>query len=87
MADRPSVAGALSRADSAHQKIEDHERLCAERYSAINASLGDLKDGQKNHGRAAWGVVLALVAWMAAQLWEGRNAEPARPADAAAPAR
>lgn len=87
MNERQTVAGAMARADSAHQKIDDHEKLCAERYGNINSNLDALKDGQKNHSRAAWGVVLALVAWMAAQLWEGRNAEPPRSANAASSAR
>lgn len=64
MSDRQTVAGA-------YQKIEGHEELCAERYKNINDTLGELKDGQKSHGRAAWGIALALVAWMAAQLWGG----------------
>lgn len=64
MTDRQSVAGA-------YQKIEAHEDLCAERYQNINNTLGELKAGQQDHRRAAWGIVLALLGWMAVQLWNG----------------
>jgi hypothetical protein len=84
MTDRPSVTGAMARADSAHQKIEDHERLCAERYANINAHLGELKDGAKTQSRLVIGVLLALLGWMAVQLWDGQaqrfQAPPARTA-------
>lgn len=55
----------------AYQKIEAHEDLCAERYKSINTTLEDLKEGQRNHAKAAWGIVLALLAWMGVQLWSG----------------
>ena len=64
MTESKSVAGAYA-------KIEAHEDLCAERYRAINETLGDLKSGQQNHSKAAWGIVLALLAWMGVQLWNG----------------
>lgn len=51
MTDRPTVAGAMALADSAHQKIESHERLCAERYGNIHTGLDDLK-------KLVWGVIL-----------------------------
>jgi hypothetical protein len=66
MSERQTVAGA-------YQKIESHEDLCAERYANINTTLGELKEGQRSHAKAAWGVVLALVAWMAVQLWNGQG--------------
>ena len=64
MSDQKTVAGAYA-------KIEAHEDLCSERYRAINETLGDLKAGQQNHSKAAWGLVLALLGWMAVQLWNG----------------
>lgn len=69
MSDRATASGAMARADAAHQKIEDHEKLCAERYANIHSTLGELKTGQRGHSRAAWGIVLALLGWMAAQVW------------------
>jgi hypothetical protein len=82
MADRQTVSGAFA-------KIESHEELCAERYRAINDTLGELKTGVRGHGRAAWGIALALVAWMAAQLWSANQARVERleRPSAAAPAR
>lgn len=60
--DRQTVAGA-------YEKIEAHEDKCAVRYEAINETLKDLKGSAKQHERAAWGIVLALLAWMAVQLY------------------
>jgi hypothetical protein len=82
MADRPTAAGAYA-------KIEAHEDLCAERYGNIHTTLSELKEGQKGHGRAAWGIALALVAWMAAQLWSANQARVERleRPSASAPAR
>lgn len=74
MSEPKTVAGAYA-------KIEAHEDLCAERYSRINTTLGELKDGQKAHSKAAWGIVLALLGWMAVQLWNGQ--QPAAPAPVA----
>jgi hypothetical protein len=82
MADRQTVSGAYA-------KIEAHEDLCAERYGNIHTTLSELKEGQKGHGRAAWGIALALVAWMAAQLWSANQARVERleRPSASAPAR
>lgn len=73
--ERQTVAGAYA-------KMEAHEDLCALRYNAINETLKDLKSAARQHERAAWGIVLALVAWMSVQLWN----DHLRPAPAAAPA-
>lgn len=66
-----TVAGAYAR-------IDGHEELCAERYDRIHDTLSDLKEsqkelrkGQEGHQRAAWGIVMALIAWMGIQLWDG----------------
>lgn len=64
--ERQTVAGAYA-------KIEAHEDLCAERYKNIHDAIAGLKDGQKSATRAVWGVVLALIGWLALQVWEGRN--------------
>lgn len=69
---RQTVAGAF-------QKIEAHEDLCAERYKAINDTLKDLKGSAKQHERAAWGIVLALVAWLGVQLYNDHSRVPAAP--------
>ncbi len=53
--------------------IDGHEDLCAERYKNIHEAIGALKDGQRSATRAVWGAALALLAWLALQVWEGRN--------------
>lgn len=53
----------------AYAKIEAHEDICALRYKAINDTLGELKATAKSHVRAAWGIVIALLGWMAIQLY------------------
>lgn len=63
------MSGGHQTVAGAYQKIEAHEDLCAVRYAAINVTLGELKQGQKAHSNAAWGIVLALLGWMAVQLW------------------
>lgn len=68
----------------AYAKIEAHEDLCAERYANIHSTLADLKAGQGNHSKAAWGIVLALLGWMAVQLWQGVPHAVAAPVVAAA---
>lgn len=54
MTERPTATGAMARAESAHQKIEDHEKLCAERYGNINSTLDELK-------KLVWGVILGVA--------------------------
>lgn len=79
MTDTQTVAGAYA-------KIEAHEDICAVRYDGINASIKELK------GLVHWilasvaGVALALIAWMAVQMYTLNNARmdalehPAAPA-------
>lgn len=77
--ERQTVAGAYA-------KIEAHEDLCAERYRRIDGTLSRLEDGQANHSKAAWGIVVALVAWMGMQLYnEHAKATPAPVTVVAAP--
>jgi hypothetical protein len=67
MTEKQTVAGAYA-------KIEAHEDLCAERYKNIHDSMGDLK------GLIHWiikglaGLVFALLAWMAVQIYTTNNA-------------
>jgi predicted negative regulator of RcsB-dependent stress response len=69
MNERQSVAGA-------YQKIESHEELCVERYDRINEKLGELTDGAKTQNRLMVSVLLALLGWMALQLWNGQVVHP-----------
>lgn len=66
MSDRPTVAGALARAEEAHAKIVSHEEICAIRYDGINKTLGELRF-------VVWSVLFGLLAWMAVQLWNGQD--------------
>lgn len=54
----------------AYAKIDSHEELCAERYNRINETLHDLKSGAK------WiiGLLVALLGWLAIQVWDGQKA-------------
>lgn len=67
MTDRKTVAGAYA-------KIDSHERECTLRYTALNNSIADLKDGMKWVIRLAVGIMLSLIAWLAVQLWDANNA-------------
>lgn len=82
MADRQTVAGAYA-------KIEAHEDICAVRYQALETTLGELKSSVKGHGRAAWVIAVALLGWMAAQLWSmnSQRVERLERPSAASPAR
>lgn len=81
MNERQTVAGA-------YQKIESHEDLCAVRYAAIESKLGDLQGSAQRHERAAWGIVLALLAWMGVQLYNDhmKPSAPVQPVAVVAPA-
>jgi hypothetical protein len=51
---------ALARADSAHQKIEAHEDLCAVRYKALEDALAELKSAVGGQYKLLWGIVLSF---------------------------
>lgn len=44
--------------------VEGHEKLCAERY-------GDLKSDVAWLIRGVFGLLIAVIAWLAIQLWNG----------------
>ena len=51
--ERQTVAGAYA-------KIEGHEDVCAERYSNINTTLGELKSAAVRQSALLWGIVLSV---------------------------
>lgn len=53
----------MARANAAHQKIEDHEELCAERYRGILEAIKDLKGDSKSQSQLLWGVLLSVAAF------------------------
>jgi hypothetical protein len=54
MSDRRTTAGAYA-------KIEAHEDLCAERYRAINETLGELREAAGKQSALLWGIVLSVA--------------------------
>jgi hypothetical protein len=60
MTERPTAAVALAVAENAHAKIDSHEAVCAERYSAIFEKLGDLKADNAAHKNLLQGILLAV---------------------------
>ena len=54
----------------AYAKIEAHEDLCAERYRNINTSLTALHSTVRGARTAVVSVGLALIAWLASQVYE-----------------
>lgn len=60
--------------DGAYVRIEGHEELCAERYSNIRSELTELKTSSKNQQRIQWSVLIALLGFMALQLWNNDQA-------------
>jgi hypothetical protein len=83
MAERKTASDAFAKAEDALQRIDSHEAICAERYKNINDTLGEVKGAVKEHQRAAWGVVIALIAWMALELWNKQVTHPTPQAVAA----
>jgi len=67
MTESKTVAGAYA-------KIESHEELCAERYSNIHGTLEDMKGTAKSQTRTQWGILLAILAFLAQQFLMSNNA-------------
>lgn len=74
--------------------IEGHEQRCEDRMASIGLQIVDVKTGQSKTNdslgalnKAAWGVVIALVTWMAVQIYDGlKPHSPAAPVTIVAPA-
>lgn len=54
----------------AYAKIDAHEDLCAERYRNINTSLTALHNTVRGARSAGAAVALALIAWLATQVYD-----------------
>lgn len=67
------MAERLARAE---EWIDGHERRCEERQVAMGREIRDLKDSTQGLTKGAWGVVLALLAWMAVQLYSDLKHPP-----------
>jgi hypothetical protein len=57
------------RVSSVEAWISGHEALCAERYGGLKSDLRWLI-------RGVFGMLIAIVAWLAVQLWNGRSPAP-----------
>jgi len=64
LSEKQTVAGAFA-------KIQGHEELCAERYNNIHNALGDIRAEQRMVRNAAFGLLAALIGWMAVQIYDG----------------
>ena len=78
MSDRPTLNGLQREIDRVEANQESHEKQCALRYGELTTSIGELKDGQKEMRRLAIGILIAMVGWLAVQLWEDVGANPAQ---------
>lgn len=58
---------ARNRANAAHDKIEAHEDLCAERYRNINESVAEIKNILKWAGSGIIGLMLTVLGWLVLQ--------------------
>lgn len=66
MSERQTVAGAYA-------KIDAHEDVCAVRYANIHEAIGDLKKLVQGIIGGIIAAVLAVIAWMAVQLYTFNN--------------
>ena len=75
MTDRPTLNGLQREIDRVEANQESHEKQCALRYGELTVAIGELKDGQKEMRRLAMGILIAMVGWLAVQLWNDVNIE------------
>jgi hypothetical protein len=75
--ERQTVAGA-------HAKIDAHEAVCAERYKNIHGRLDDVKRAQGRHELATWGLLVAILGFLATQAYNDLKHPPAAIAAAVA---
>lgn len=61
-------------ADLAILQVATHEQICAIRYGNINDSLKKVESFIKWAGTSFAGVTIALLGWMAVELFEANNA-------------
>jgi len=77
-----TAAEAMAHAQAAHEKVEAHEDLCAERYAHIKTSIGDVKDSVTTITKIlGWGgsifatILLALVAFFGSRALNNNDAQ------------
>lgn len=55
-------------ARGAHARLDAHERECALRYGQLQDGLSQLKDGQKEHNKRVWWLLIALLSLFGADV-------------------
>lgn len=70
---RPTLVSLQREVDRVDADQSAHERVCAERYTRIDEALGDMKSRNTRIETAVWGIVIAVLGYLAVQVWEGRN--------------
>ena len=70
---------AYAHAEKAHDKMKAHEDLCALRYEGITTSLTSLHNTVRGARNAVVATGLALIAWLAVQVYEKVLERPATP--------
>lgn len=66
-------------------RIDSHEKICAERYRRIDEKLDALTKGQEGLAKGAWGLLIAICAWLALQVYDGlKDHDPPHPFQAQA---
>ncbi len=74
-----------SRLSKVEQRVEDHEKRCAERMSEIRETTVDMKDAIKTmgaelkqrdkvHFRTLLAILLAVLAFLGKEVWASRGA-------------
>jgi phage-related minor tail protein len=76
-ADDNMAEKALRMAEQAIARVDTHEKICAQRYDGIMSVILDVKKMASRHEVAAWSVVIALLAWLAVQVYG--NLKPPAP--------
>lgn len=78
MNDRDTVAevaySARNKAHEVERTIAAHEDLCAERYGNINTAIREIKAFQKWAGTTAFGIIIALLGFLAMQVFNSNEA-------------
>jgi len=87
MSERPTLNGLLREIDRVEADQRRHEAECALRYKELTDGMTDLKDGQKEMRKYAIGILIAIVGWMAVQLWEDVSVDQAQAAEVKSDAR
>lgn len=67
------------KADAVEAAQDAHEQVCAERYGQIFNALSEMKTRHTRMELAIVGLMISVMGWLATQVWEGRNHQPAAP--------